>query len=89
MAGTHQGAGHSAAHRKGVYPVVFESFTVRAVRIAREVKATPAPRRRIAPRMRYHLPSAVSAELTPLREKTTAPSDQMSVSRLVLFMPPA
>jgi hypothetical protein len=74
---------------KRVYSVVCESFSERAVRIAREPKATPAPRRMMAPTMRYHLPSAVSADPTPLREKTAAPSDQMSVTLLVLFMPPA
>lgn len=31
----------------------------------------------MAPTMRYHLPSAVSAEPTPLREKTAAPSDRL------------
>jgi len=34
----------------------------------------------------YQAPSELSAMYTPMREKTTAPSDQMSVALLVLFM---
>lgn len=36
--------------------------------------------------MEYQTPSELSAMYTPMREKKTAPSDQMSVALLVLFM---
>ncbi len=39
--------------------------------------------------MEYQRPSEVSAADTPMSEKITAPSDQMSVALPVLFMPKA
>jgi hypothetical protein len=60
--------------RTGVHSVVCESPNERAVRTAFEAKATTAPKKVMVPTMRYHLPSDVSAEPTPMREKTTAPT---------------
>jgi len=53
---------------------------------ARAANAAPARRRMTAETTEYQAPSELSAMYTPMREKTTAPSDQMSVALLVLFM---
>lgn len=53
---------------------------------ARAAKVTPARRRMTAETMEYQAPWEVSAMYTPMREKITAPSDQMSVALLALFM---
>jgi hypothetical protein len=61
----------------------------RRVRTARAAKAAPARKRMTAERTEYQTPLELSARYMPMREKTTAPNDQMSVALLVLFMAPA
>lgn len=55
-------------------------------KIARAAKVVPARSRMTAETTEYQAPLELSAMYTPMREKTTAPSDQMSVALLVLFM---
>lgn len=61
----------------------------RRVKTARAANTAPARKRAAAERMEYQTPFELVAMLMPMREKTTAPSDQMSVALLVLFMDPA
>jgi hypothetical protein len=56
---------------------------------ARAAKVVAARSRMTAETTEYQVPLELSAMYTPMREKTTAPSDQMSVALLVLFMAPA
>lgn len=54
--------------------------------MARAAKVTPASKSMIAETMLYQTPLAFNAMYTPTREKITAPSDQMSVVLMVLFI---
>jgi hypothetical protein len=54
--------------------------------MALAAKVTPASKSMTAERVLYQTPLEFNAMYTPTREKITAPSDQMSVALMVLFM---
>ena len=61
----------------------------RSERIALTAKVRPASKSMTAEMTLYQTPLEFNAIYTPMREKITAPSDQMSVALLVLFMVPS
>jgi hypothetical protein len=54
--------------------------------MALPAKATPASKSMTAETTLYQTPLEFNAIYTPTRQKITAPSDQMSVALMVLFM---